>query len=65
MSAIHAIIILAVFALIVWAIVTYVPMNARVKKVIIVFAIICAVLWLMDITGILGDAKSIKVPNLN
>lgn len=65
MSALHAIIILAVFAAIIWAIVTYIPLNATLKKVIIIFAIICAVLWLMDITGILGDAKAIKVPQLN
>lgn len=65
MSAIHAIIILAVFAAIIWAIVTYIPMNPTIKKIIIVFAIICAAVWILDITGILGDAKAIKVPNLN
>lgn len=65
MSALHAIAILAVFGLIVWAIVTYIPMNANLKKAIIVFAIICAAVWLLDITGILGDAKAIKVPQLN
>lgn len=65
MSAIHAIVILAVFALIVWAIVTYIPMPAGLKRAIIVFAIICAGLWLLDITGIIGDASAIKVPQLN
>lgn len=65
MSAIHAIVILTVFAAAVWAIVTYIPMNAGIKKAIIILAIICAVIWIMDITGILGDAKAIKVPKLD
>ena len=65
MSALHAIIILAVFAAAVWAILTYSPMNAALKRAIIILAIICAVVWIMDITGILGDAKAIKVPQLN
>lgn len=64
MSAIHATIILVVFALAIWAIVTHIPMNATVKRVIIIFAVVCAVIWLLDITGILGDVKEVKVPNL-
>lgn len=65
MSAIHAIVILAIFGVAVWALVTYIPMPANVKKFVIIFAIICAAVWIMDITGILGDAKAIKVPKLD
>jgi hypothetical protein len=64
MSAIEAIIILACFAAIVWAIVTYIPMNPTAKKVIIIFAIICAAFWIASLTGILGDAKQIQVPHV-
>lgn len=65
MSALHAIIILAVFAAAVWAIVTYIPLQPKIKQVIIIVAIVCAVAWVLSITGILGDAKAIKVPQLN
>lgn len=64
MSAIEAIIILVCFAAAVWALVTYVPMNPTAKKFIIIFAIVCAAVWIADITGILGDAKAIKVPKV-
>jgi hypothetical protein len=65
MSAIEAIFILVFFGAAVWALVTYIPMNAGLKKFIIVFAIICAAFFIADITGILGDIKSVKVPKVN
>jgi hypothetical protein len=64
MSAIEAIIILVCFAAAVWAIVTYIPMSPLAKRIIIIFAFICAGIWLASITGILGDAKTIKVPQV-
>lgn len=64
MPAIHAIIILAVFALIVWAIVTYIPMTPVIKRIIIIVAVVCAGFWLLEITGVLGDAQEIKVPQI-
>lgn len=65
MSAIHAIIILAVFAAIIWAIITYIPMSPGIKRAIVIFAIVCAAFWILDITGVLGDAQAIKIPQIH
>lgn len=64
MSAIEAIIILVCFSAAVWALVTYVPMNAGAKRAIIIFAVIAAVFFVISITGILSDVKEVKVPHI-
>jgi hypothetical protein len=63
MPLITALIILAAFGLCLWLIVTYIPMNATIKRIIIVVAVICIVFWLLNITGLLGSAKQITVPH--
>ena len=63
MSLINCLIVLAAFGLVLWLIVTYIPMNATIKKVIISVAVICVVFWLLNITGLLGSAKQITIPH--
>lgn len=54
MSLISLVLTLAVVGFILWLIVTYVPMVAPIKNVILVVVVIVVVLWLMQVFGVVG-----------
>lgn len=51
---VKVIIILAVIGLLLWAIMTYVPMPSVIKNIILAFAVIAIVLWLLQIFGLMN-----------
>jgi hypothetical protein len=63
-SLITLIIVLALIGLLTWAIVTYVPMQANFKKLIIVVVIVVIILWLLQVFGLLPDLNAVRVPKL-
>jgi hypothetical protein len=52
---------LALIGLIVWAVITYVPMPQPIKTLIVVFVVILLVLWLLQIFGF----SDLPVPHLH
>jgi len=62
MSLITLLIVLAAFGLILWLINTYVPMDATVKRVIMVVGIIAIIVYALYAFGVLDDIKDVKVP---
>lgn len=59
---ISLIITLAVIGFILYLICTYVPMDARIKQLIVIVAIICIVVYLLRAFGIWGS--DVPVPRL-
>jgi hypothetical protein len=59
----HLLIFLAVVGVLLWAVNTYIPMDAKIKQIINVVAIICVVVWLLEIFGVLG-LVDVPVPRL-
>ncbi len=60
---IELIVTLAIVGLIVWAVITFIPMPDAFKKAIIVIAIICVVVFVLKAFGIWGG-HDIPVPKL-
>lgn len=58
------IITLAVIGLLVWLIVTYIPMPAGFRKAILIVAVVCVAFVLLRAFGIL-PIKDVPVPNLS
>jgi hypothetical protein len=54
MSLIAMIIWVALIGVVVWLIITYVPMPPVFKTVIIVIAVLAIILWLISILGLTG-----------
>ncbi len=52
MSVISLLLILALLGLVAWALVTYIPMQAGIQKLIIVAAIVIGALYLLNAFGI-------------
>jgi hypothetical protein len=56
---------LIIIGVLLWLVNVYIPMDATIKKIINVVVIVAVIIWLLSVFGILGDAKSVKVPQVN
>ena len=61
MPLITIIITLVVVGVILWLVNAYIPMDAKIKKVLNVVALIVVVLWLLDVFGVVDYLKNIHV----
>jgi len=55
---------LIVVGVLLWLVNTYVPMDAKIKKILNVVVVICVVVWLLYAFGILDRSGDIQVPQL-
>jgi type IV secretory pathway TrbL component len=63
MPLIQLVIVLVVLGVLLWAINTYIPMDATIKKILNVVVVIVAVLFILSAFGILGSLSGIRVGN--
>jgi hypothetical protein len=61
MSLLSLIVILVVIGLIMYAINTYIPMDANIKKILNIAVIIVVVIWLLTTMDLLPDLNAIRV----
>ena len=61
MSLINLIIILVVVGVILWAVNSYIPMQANIKKILNVVVVLAVVLWLLSVFGVLGNLSTIRI----
>ncbi len=61
MPLIQLVIVLVVLGVILWAINTYIPMNATIKTIINVVVILVAVLYVLTAFGVLGSLSGLRV----
>lgn len=65
MSIIGILVVLIVIGLLLWAVETLIPMDAWIKKVIRVVAIVFICLWLLQAFGLLGSLGTGPVIRVN
>ena len=58
MSLITIIVTLVVAGVVLWAINTYIPMAAPIKKIINIVVVLVLVLWLLQAVGIIGSISN-------
>jgi hypothetical protein len=61
MPLIHVVIVLVVVGVLLWLVNTYLPMDAKIKKILNIVVVIAVVLWLLSAFGILGSLSGIRV----
>jgi hypothetical protein len=61
MPLINIVITLVVAGVILWAINTYIPMAASVKKILNIVVVLVLCLWLLQVFGIIGGHHAIIV----
>jgi len=57
MSLISLLVVLIVVGVILWLINTYIPMDAKIKKILNAVVVIVVILWLLQAFGILGNLR--------
>ena len=55
---------LIVVGVLLWLVNTYIPMDAKIKKILNVVVVICVIVWLLYAFGSLGHSGDIRVPQL-
>ncbi len=57
MSLVSLVVVLIVVGVILWLINTYIPMDAKIKKILNVVVVIVVILWLLQAFGVLGNLR--------
>ena len=65
MSLISLLIVLIVIGVVVWLINNYLPMDAKIKKILNVVVLIVVVLWLLSVFGVIGSLSTVHVGRLH
>ena len=65
MSLISLVVTLIVVGVLLWLVNTYIPMDAKIKKILNVVVVICVVVWLLSVFGVLNQSGSIRVPQVH
>lgn len=61
MSLIHVVLVLVVVGVILWAINTYIPLEAKIKTLLNIVVLIVVVLWLLNAFGVIGNIGNIRL----
>ena len=61
MSLIGLAVTLIVIGVLLWLVNTYIPMDAKIKKILNVVVVVVVVLWLLWAFGLLDAAKNVRV----
>ena len=61
MSLLNLVVILIVVGVLLWLVNTYLPMDAKIKRILNVVVVIAVVLWLLQAFGVLGSLGGIRV----
>ena len=61
MSLVSLVVVLVIVGVILWLINTYIPMDAKIKKILNVVVIIVVILWLLQAFGVLGNIQGLRI----
>jgi hypothetical protein len=61
MPLVTVLIVLVVVGVILWLVNTYIPMDAKIKKILNVVVVVVVVLWLLRAFGILNSLSGIRI----
>jgi len=61
MPLINVLIVLVIVGVVLWLVNTYIPMDAKIKKILNIVVVIAVALWLLSVFGILGSLSRIRV----
>ncbi len=61
MPLINLVITLIVVGVLLWLINAYIPMDAKIKKILNIVVVIAVILWLLQAFGVIGSLSGIRV----
>ena len=60
MSLITIVISLIVVGVLLWLVNTYIPMDAKIKKILNIVVVVVVVLWLLHVFGVLDQLRNVR-----
>lgn len=63
MPLLTVVLTLLVIGVLMWLFDTYIPLDAMIKRIIHIVIIICVVIWLLQISGLLGGLATVPFPH--
>ena len=61
MSLVSLLVVLIIVGVILWLINTYIPMDAKIKKILNVVVVIVVILWLLQAFGVLDNIRGLRI----
>jgi uncharacterized membrane protein len=61
MSILTVLVVLIVIGVLLWLVNTYIPMDAKIKQILNIVAIIFVIIWLLKAFGVLASLGSIHI----
>jgi hypothetical protein len=64
MTLVGIVVVLVVVGLILWLINTYIPMAGAIKSLLNIVVFVVVLIWLLQVFGLIGPIKGLRIPNL-
>lgn len=61
MELIQFVFVLIVVGVSLWAVNTYIPMDAKIKRIMNIVVVIAVVIWVLNVFGLLGPLHTIRI----
>lgn len=61
MDLISLVLVLVVVGVLLWLLNTYVPMDAKIKKIINIVVVVVVVIWLLQAFGLIDSMRAIRI----
>ncbi len=61
MSLISLIVTLIVVGVLLWLVNNYIPMDAKIKRILNIVVVVAVVVWLLNLLGLMDSLRNIRV----
>jgi hypothetical protein len=61
MTLISIVVTLIIAGVLLWLANTYIPMDGKIKKILNIVVVVVVVLWLLNVFGIMGHLRDVRV----
>ena len=61
MSLISIVLTLVVVGVLLWLLINYVPMDAKIKSIVNIVVVIVVVIWVLQAFGLMGSLQHIRI----
>lgn len=65
MSLISLIVTIVVVGMLLWLVNSYIPMDAKIKKILNIVVVVILIIWLLSAFGLLPILDNVDVPRLS
>jgi hypothetical protein len=61
MSLVSLLVVLIIVGVLLWLINNYIPMDAKIKKILNVVVVIVVIIWLLQAFGVLSNIQGLRI----